>query len=641
MISGDLQELEAIFHAARERGPDEVASYLDTACGGDERLRASAEMLLESHRQAADFIETAPVALATWAVKSDTTNTPVGRTIGHYKVIEFLSRGGMGEAYLALDTKGERKAVLKLLPARFTASAARVSRFQLEARAVIALNHPNIVTIYEIGEEDSTYYIASELIEGETLRHRLVRGRMPLPEVVEIGVQIASALTAAHKAGVVHRDIKPENIMLRDDGYVKVLDFGIAKLAQPDFLEPSFNEQRTATPETTFGSAIGTLRYMSPEQVRGEQVDARTDIWSLGVVLYEMAAGVMPFVGQTVEETSRAIQHAAPAKLSGQRTRLITDLQQMIFRALQKDRVQRYASMGAMLESLKQLRRRTETEAQPSSRWRMPLALAAAFVALAAIFVVTRNQINERVATQPRKSIAVLPFENKGPQENDLYFSEAIEKELIGELSTIGDVFSKERPVPYGTNLLVNGDAEEGQASSKAEPVPVPGWKTTGAFTVVPYGAPDGYPAVVDTPPSGMKQFFAGGRSDVSTAAQEIDLSANANDIDTGRVTCDASAWLGGYSGQEDSAKLTVEFRSNTAVNLKSITLGPVTALERSNQTGLRYRSSSLPVPAQTRRIHAELILTRKSDAGPWNDGYADNLSLILHGLDQNNQPSH
>jgi hypothetical protein len=162
-----------------------------------------------------------------------------------------------------------------------------------------------------------------------------------------------------------------------------------------------------------------------------------------------------------------------------------------------------------------------------------------------------------------------------------------------------------------------------------------PGWKTTGAFTVVPYGAPDGYPAIVDAPPSGMKQFFAGGRSDVNTAAQEIDVSANASDIDTGRVACDVSAWLGGYFGQEDSAQLTIEFRSNTAVNLKSITLGQVTALERSNQTVLRYRSSTLPVPAQTRRIHAELILMRKSDAGPWNDGYADNLSIILHGLDR------
>ena len=150
------------------------------------------------------------------------------------------------------------------------------------------------------------------------------------------------------------------------------------------------------------------------------------------------------------------------------------------------------------------------------------------------------------------------------------------------------------------------------------------------------YGRPlrsaGGYPAIVDTPPRGTKQFFAGGRNDVSTAAQDIDLSANANDIDTGRIICDVSAWLGGYSDQEDSAKLTIEFRSNTTVNLKSITLGSVTALERSDQTGLRYRSSSLSVLARTRRIHAELILTRKSDAGPWNDGYADNLSIILHG---------
>ena len=337
----ELDRLETIFHAARECEPDKVSSYLDTACGSDDLLRGRVESLLRSSQRATDFIETPPAALATWAVKSDAINSPIGRTIGHYKVIELIGRGGMGEAYLAVDTKGGRKAVLKLLPAHFTASGARVRRFQQEARAVIALNHPNIVTIYEIGEEDSTYYIASELIEGETLRQRLGRGPMPLEEVIETGAQVAGALAAAHKAGVVHRDIKPENIMLRDDGYVKVLDFGIAKLTQPDVVEVLPNDRRMTDAQTIFGSTIGTLRYMSPEQVRGEPVDERTDVWSLGVVLYEMAAGVAPFTGNTAEKISQAIEQTSPPALPTKSARLTPEFQHITLKALEKDRAHR------------------------------------------------------------------------------------------------------------------------------------------------------------------------------------------------------------------------------------------------------------------------------------------------------------
>ncbi len=193
-----------------------------------------------------------------------------------------------------------------------------------------------------------------------------------------------------------------------------------------------------------------------------------------------------------------------------------------------------------------------------------------------------------------------------------------------------GAAFQKRQPPTYSVNLLVNGGAEDGPASVMAASVPVPGWRTSGGFTVVPYGAPEGYPTVSEAPPNGMKRFFSGGRDAISTAVQEIEVSGNASDIDARKVMCDISAWLGGYFDQDDQARLTVEFRNNAARSLKTVSLGPVTALERAEQTGLKFRNSSVSVPAQTRRIYVELVLTRKPGAGSCNDGYADNLSLIL-----------
>ena len=218
----------------------------------------------------AGFIETSAVGLATKIIENEQADSLVGQTIGHYKISESIGTGGMGEVYLATDITAGRKAALKLLPMRFTGDAERLKRFQQEARAVVGLNHPNILTVYEIGEDHSIHYIASELIEGETLRQRLTRGRMQLSEAVDVAIQVASALAAAHEAGIVHRDIKPENIMLRPDGYVKVLDFGIAKLAEQEVPATMRGEtEALSLVETNLGSILGTVRYMSPEQARG------------------------------------------------------------------------------------------------------------------------------------------------------------------------------------------------------------------------------------------------------------------------------------------------------------------------------------------------------------------------------------
>src|SRR2546430_4012964 len=288
MTPARLQTIEEIFRAALDQEPDEISAFLNTACEGDEVLRRKVEALLASRERAGNFIETSAVGLATRIVENGQADLLVGRTIGHYKLSERIGTGGMGDVYLATDMTAGRKAALKLLPARFTGDPERLKRFQQEAHAVVGLNHPNILTVYEIGEDHSTHYIASELIEGETLRQRLMRGRMEVGEAIDVAIQVASALAAAHETGIVHRDIKPENIMLRPDGYVKVLDFGIAKLAEQEVPVTMAEKVSLLLVETNLGSILGTVRYMSPEQAYGEQVDKSTDIWSLGVVLYEM-----------------------------------------------------------------------------------------------------------------------------------------------------------------------------------------------------------------------------------------------------------------------------------------------------------------------------------------------------------------
>src|SRR6058998_4340971 len=316
MTPGRLRSIEEIFHAALHQEPDQISAFLDTACQGDELLRRKVEALVASHQRPGSFIETSAVGLATRIIQNGQADLLVGQTIGHYKISESIGTGGMGEVYLATDVVAGRKAALKLLPLRFTGDAERLKRFQQEARAVVGLNHPNILTIYEIGEDHSTHYIASELIEGETLCQRLMRGRIEVGESVDIAIQVASALAAAHQAGIVHRDIKPENIMLRPDGYVKVLDFGIAKLAEQEAPATMPEDEALLLVETNLGSILGTVRYMSPEQASGAPVDKETDIWSLGVTLYEMVTGHQPFVGEAPREVMTSIREKQPPPLT-------------------------------------------------------------------------------------------------------------------------------------------------------------------------------------------------------------------------------------------------------------------------------------------------------------------------------------
>jgi tRNA A-37 threonylcarbamoyl transferase component Bud32 len=288
-----------------------------------------------------------------------------GTRLGRYEVREKIGAGGMGVVYLAQDTSLRRPVALKVLPADLTRSEERLRRFEQEAYAASALNHPHILTVYEIGAEGDTHFIATELVEGVTLRRHAAGRRLPAHELLDIATQVASALAAAHGAGIVHRDIKPENVMLRTDGYVKVVDFGLAKLTRPQ--SPAGGDAEALTRrmvETQPGVVMGTVAYMSPEQARGLEVDARTDLWSLGVVLYELAAGRPPFTGATPSDVMAAVLTAEPPRPEEHVPGAPEGLLNVLRRALVKEPGARYQTAAEMLADLRQLKRRVEAESE-------------------------------------------------------------------------------------------------------------------------------------------------------------------------------------------------------------------------------------------------------------------------------------
>lgn len=345
----------------------------------------------------------------------------------------------MGKVYLAHDTKLDRNVALKILSSDY-ADRDRIKRFVREARVVSALNHPNILTIYEIDEIDSEQVIATEFIEGETLRTRIKNNQMQPHEAIDVGIQVTSALGAAHSVGIVHRDIKPDNIMLRRDGIVKVLDFGIAKLTAPPLTSTAGGDAPTlALVNTALGTIIGTAPYMSPEQARGLTVDARSDIWSLGCVLYEMVAGRQPFSGATALDTFSAIVSREPDSLSVHMPDGPTELERIIFRTLRKDRDERYQTTEQLLTDLKELKNEIELQTRRISQGaKQPLTATA-----------------ERAVTE--KSIAVLYLENMNSESESDYFCAGITEDIITDLSKIRElkVVSRSDVLPF-RNKQVN-----------------------------------------------------------------------------------------------------------------------------------------------------------------------------------------
>ncbi|HEV7510095.1 MAG TPA: protein kinase [Candidatus Acidoferrum sp.] len=409
-----------------------------------------------------------------------------GTKLGRYEIRSKIGEGGMGEVYLALDTKLDRKVALKILPAEVAAHPDRMKRFVQEARSASALNHPSIITIYEIEEIDSVNLIATEFIDGETLRQRLKNGPLRIGEVLEVAIHTASALAAAHAAGIVHRDIKPENIMLRRDGIVKVLDFGLAKLtARPSPESIDAEAPTRANIKTDPGVVMGTAVYMSPEQARGLSIDERTDIFSLGVVLYEMVAGRLPFDGSNRNEIMASVlSDKEPQPLTRYSSEAPIELGRIVLKALRKNRDERYQTSKDMLLDLKSLKQELEFErklegpvaAMGAGGERVAATSARAVQASSAEYVVNRIKQNTLIAAigmgvllvgmlsasywffmrRPAtsattiNSIAVLPFINVNASSDSEYLSDGIADSLINSLSQLprlkviarGSVFS-------------------------------------------------------------------------------------------------------------------------------------------------------------------------------------------------------
>jgi serine/threonine protein kinase len=340
------QQVNELFAAVIELDPAQQAAFLAQSCSGDPTLRSEIESLIASDGREWNLLESPALEVAAPLLADEQPQLPAGQNIGRYQVVSFIGRGGMGEVYLATDEKLNRRIALKVLPVDYTRDKYRLRRFQQEAQAASALNHPNILTIHELGEEDGRQFIATEFVDGETLRQRLKRLPVNLSETLDTAIQIASALSAAHQADIVHRDIKPENIMLRRDGYVKVLDFGLAKLTEQN--EPTAGGAEENTDHSS-GLLLGTVKYMSPEQARGMNVDARSDIFSFGVVLYEMIAGRAPFEGETTGDLIAAILKQMPPPISN----APGQLQSLVSKALSKDTKDRYQTIQELIIDLR------------------------------------------------------------------------------------------------------------------------------------------------------------------------------------------------------------------------------------------------------------------------------------------------
>jgi hypothetical protein len=366
--SGD--KAKQLFREALQLRSSEWAAFV--AAIGDENIRAGVVSLLASEGDRGTSSTGGLISAAAQGLAKESLN---GRILGHFRILREIGRGGMGEVYVAQDVKLHRLVALKLLPAAFQQDPERARWFEREARAVAALNHPNIMTVYEVGEWEGQRFIAAEFVEGETLAQHLSNGPLAVTKVLRLGVQIAEALAAAHEAGIVHRDLKPANVMLRPDETVKVLDFGLARFSQR-ISESDETETQTAT-----GRILGTPAYMSPEQVRGQIADARSDMWSLGVVLYEILTNRRPFEGDSNGEIQAAIIALEPVLLRTVNQKIPADVERLVAGLLMNDRERRHSAA----EVARELKRLSSKEAEPAVAMQRRRFVAVAVLALLVI----------------------------------------------------------------------------------------------------------------------------------------------------------------------------------------------------------------------------------------------------------------
>ena len=410
--------IERIYERAVVCQPAARAELLDEACGNDIDLRREVESLIAAGDRAGDFLSASDFREQLAAVAVSARHLSPGQKVGRYELESELGAGGMGVVFLARDTDLDRPVALKVLPATFAGDAERAARFAVEAKAASALNHPNILTIYEIGHDGDTLYIATEFVDGVTLRQRLAAGALPPAEALAIVEQCAAALSAAHEAGVIHRDVKPENIMVRRDGLVKVVDFGLARMS---------GAGTPAAGVTQAGRVMGTPRYMSPEQARGQSLDARSDIFSLAAVLYELVTARPAFGGETTAEVFGALLGAGPPSIAASPG--LRRLDPLIARALRKEPEQRYQTMAAFGADVAALRANAGT----GLRWK--LAAAAAVVAVAAL---SAYGWRERFRPPPPpniQSLAVLPLVNASGDPDEDYLVDGITDQLTADVA--------------------------------------------------------------------------------------------------------------------------------------------------------------------------------------------------------------
>lgn len=465
------QRIEALFHEALELKPAARSEFLDRNCGEDRELRKEVDSLLDSAEKPMDFLQK-PVLEAAQEMIADERREMIspGTELGHYKIISQLGSGGMGEVYLAEDTRLRRRVALKMIVPELASDNRGLQRFEQEAHAASALNHPNILTIYEFGQANGLHFIASEFIEGETLRSMTLTGKLGINAAVDIAIQIARALAAAHDNGIVHRDIKPENVIVRKDGIVKVLDFGIAKLSERRTGESIRRSGLTLTSSISdTGMVLGTARYMSPEQARGLQVDGRSDIFSLGSLMYELITGRAAFSGATASDVIAEILKGDPPPPVEFAPEVPYEIERIISKTLRKDRDDRYQSVRDLLIDLQDFKKEAEFQSKlqgtlrpertntgwgsrTPARGALPIhlperspwlgnrlwALGAFLVVVAAgLGYFALRRFNGSPSIDRPRSLAVLPFRNmrQDPETDFLGFSLA--DEIITKLSYV------------------------------------------------------------------------------------------------------------------------------------------------------------------------------------------------------------